>query len=82
MSSIRRIFAPLAVAFAASALVPSVANAQGMRVLKDEAHGRPHDTWIEKAGEAVFHFFGLDALIGVETKAGQESAEARASASK
>jgi hypothetical protein len=82
MKSIRRMFAPLAVALAAFALVPSVAHAHGMPVLKDATHEKAHDTWIEKAGEAVFHFFGLDALLGSDTKAEQESAEARVSASR
>jgi hypothetical protein len=81
MKSIRRMFAPLAVALAAFALVPSVAHAHGMPVLKDASHEKVHDTWIERAGEAIFHFFGLDALLGVDTT-GQDSAEARASASR
>jgi hypothetical protein len=83
MNSIRRMFAPIAFAFAfaAFALVPSVAHAQGMRILKDAQHEKAHDTWIERAGEAVFHFFGLDALLGVDTT-GQDSAEARASGSR
>jgi len=83
MNSIRRMFAPLAVAvaFAAFALVPGAAHAQGMTE-KDAKHEKPHDTWVERAGEAIFHFLGIDALIGVETKAGQDSAEARASASR
>ena len=40
MNSIRRMFAPIAFAFAfaAFALVPSVAHAQGMRILKDARH--------------------------------------------
>jgi len=59
MNSIRRMLAPLAVAFAAFALVPSVALAQGMPDLKDAKHEKAHDTWIEKAGEAIFNLLGL-----------------------
>jgi hypothetical protein len=61
MNSIRRMLAPLALAFAAFAVVPSVAHAQGMPDMKDGKHEKAHDTWIERAGEAVFHFLGLDA---------------------
>jgi hypothetical protein len=82
MNSIRRMLAPLAVAFAAFALVPSVAHAQGMPDTKDAKHEKAHDTWIERAGDAIFHLFGLDALVGVDTKGAQASTEARASASK
>jgi hypothetical protein len=53
MNSIRRMLAPLAIAFAASVLVPAVAHAQGMPDLKDGKHEKAHDTWIEKAGTAV-----------------------------
>jgi hypothetical protein len=62
MNSIRRMLAPLAVAvaFAASALVPSVALAQGMPDLKDSKHEKAHDTWVERAGSAILHLLGLD----------------------
>ncbi|MGD0528886.1 MAG: hypothetical protein ABSE49_27360 [Polyangiaceae bacterium] len=72
MKSFPRIIAPLAIAFVASTFVPAVAMAGGAEPVK------AHDTWIEKAGTAVFHFFGLDALsFGGDTKLPQRPTDSK-----
>ena len=58
MKSFPRILAPLAIAIAASTLAPTMAMAG-----EDAKPVKAHDTWIEKAGTAVFHFFGLDGAV-------------------
>jgi hypothetical protein len=73
MNSIRRMIAPLAVAFATIALVPGVAQAQEVRDAKPKAH----DTWIEKAGSAVFHFLGLDTLSFGDSTEARDSLKSR-----
>jgi hypothetical protein len=72
MSTIRRMIAPLAIAIAASTLVPAVAMAG-----EDAKPVKPHDTWIERAGTAVFHLFGLDALSFGDTKLPQHPIDAK-----